>query len=162
VLLLALLGAVFGCLGVSSYNAGWFNRWRALPALPEPAAELSGATIDVISVTTAAGQVYQFDLQARERGWQATTEIYDLTDEDCERFAERAPDLSAVVETRLACEDFVEAGTTTVFALRENRRVYYWREESSAYLALLLIVACPSGGALLGLIVGLILVLTRR
>jgi hypothetical protein len=162
IILAVFLGLIAGGLGYYAWASGWLNFWHRLLPPPETAARIVGATLDSVDVETASGQIYRLDWTARSPQWVLADSPLNETDPGCERYANRALPLSKVVSRAYACKDYAEAGTTVVYALREDAQIYYWREYSSAYTALLFLIACPLGGAFLGLITGFVLILLRR
>lgn len=159
---LALLGIVLGCLGVYAWPAGLFNRWRNLPEFPARVGQIAGATVETVDVASADGQLFRFDLRAKENGWQAVDSPLSETDAGCEPFAAKAPRFAQGEQRKVACQNYADAGTTTIFVLLSSGRIAYWTRFDSAYGTLAALIFVPLGGSLLGALLGLIIFLNLR
>jgi hypothetical protein len=157
-----LVGVVLGCLGVTAWPAGLFNPFRDLPAAPAPIREMAGVTVDTVDARTSDGRLLRFDLRASDRGWQPADSVSSESDSGCEPFADKAPRVDGVRERRVACQNFADAGVTTIFVLRENGRVAYWTRFDSAYMTLAALIFVPLGAGLVGSLVGLVIFLILR
>lgn len=159
----ALLGTLLSCLISAAWAYKWFNPWRALPAPPEPAISIAGASVDGVDIETHSGRLLHCEMDNRGSGdcWQEVAAAQTITDEGCEQWAQDARPQAGTVERVEVCENYADAGITVVYALRQNGSVYAWSEFSSAYDILVAFICVPLG-AVAGGVVGLAAALLWR
>ena len=139
VLLFGLLSGLLSCGAAYGIAAKWFIPWRALPALPENATSIAGATLDLVDVKTRSGGYLRCEPGADGQCWVPIATPTTETDPGCEPFNHSRP-LKDVVDQRLVCRNYADGGSTVVYALRGDGRVYNWKADDSAYESLLLFI----------------------
>jgi hypothetical protein len=158
VLLFGLLGGLLSCLAAYGIAWKWFVPWRTLPALPEPAKSIAGATVSAVDVETQSGRFLRFIPEAGRIDWSPIDTPETETDEGCEPF-NRARSLNNVIDQQVVCRNYADGGSTAVYALRSDGRVYAWHAGDSAYDSLLLFIfpaVCAPVGMGIGLVIGLL------
>lgn len=161
ILLGGFVGALLGVALFLLWSRSLFNPWHALPEPPEPPVRLAGATVDTVTVESASGVLYAYNLNSPGDGWTRPDAARSESDEPCQHYAEKAPPLNRVIERRWACEDLSDAGVTTVYALRQDQRVWYWTRFDSGLGSLAVMLGLPVCGGVLGLFAGLALYVLR-
>lgn len=160
---IALFGLLAGLLSCGLAYAvinRLFVPWRALPALPEPAYTIRGATIQTVDVETTGGRLLRYDLLNEMGGWQEVNAPRHETDSNCARFPRAARPPGDALELRLVCRNYVDGGVTTRYALLRDGRVMAWNAADYGVETMFLFLF-PAAGAPLGMLLGLIFGLSR-
>jgi len=150
------------CLGASAAylklrNYGTFSRWRSLGAPPGGGVDILTADHATVYVQTSSGEVFRcrhIGRSSADECWVPAQEPYDVdrkTRFDAPGFQgsvepPRGQVLDMLVATVWHAEDVYE----TRYALLSDGTIWAWRYDVGAYWSLLILIAGPAVGLLLG------------